>query len=794
MYINRCMSELKRRRKVEILNVKKSILKRISFVILILAIMPSIWFMTGLRYYYRDNDGNYAGAVILIGVLCLWCVLEYIKKKLPKYAYLCSYFVIVYSIWAELMMLYYKSRVYMLAYLLYLILLAIPFNKINKYGLQAGIAVLSVGSLFVYRYVNNFHEGLFTIGIHGGIVLFILAVIVINAIGWYLISMRDTCGKKSLGSFIVMLTCLVLDTSFTRRPLFLFAVIVMLMGVLEDEISIESDNVINNIRVCVKSVTKRKIRNGCISLLAVIIPFFVLGPLEIYAGNKNELTFPYYHFMIPLVCFSIIFTVLFGTFMSVIEDKLHGIICATVVAIGTVSWIQAMFFNQFIFDANGAGIDFSQLGQLSRKNLILWIALMVLLVIIYVIVSEKKPELRIHLWVAGMLSAIQMVAVISLLATVNPFPEAQWIFEGSDEWKVAKEDNVIVLILDSYGQESLEEAASEDDAFLDSLHDFTMYSDANSTYAGTFPSITYMFTEKEMPSDMDAAEYVNEAFSSEKYSEFMDRVHKKGYQIRYYIPDTNLFGRFANVDGKFDNATSIISNVKYKELITKMLKMSVYRYAPYILKPYFQVWTDEFFGGGIFYSDKWIWPACGNIEFYDYMERNGISFSENDKEIKIIHLFGLHRPYGTSAECKADSNATKRDNVYGLKLMVDTYLEELKKLGVYDKSTIIITSDHGGKSTENDIFPILLVKNSEEKHESIQLSNVPVDSKDFKATILQMIGDESYKDFGLALSDNTGETRNRVFFYNGNGGGFDYKRYEYSGNKNELLKVLENER
>ena len=42
-----------------------------------------------------------------------------------------------------------------------------------------------------------------------------------------------------------------------------------------------------------------------------------------------------------------------------------------------------------------------------------------------------------------------------------------------------------------------------------------------------------------------------------------------------------------------------------------------------------------------------------------------------------------------------DQNATCQSTVKGIFTMLEAYLNELKTLGVYDDSTIIITSDHG---------------------------------------------------------------------------------------------------
>lgn len=777
-------------KKEKMLNKIDSNIKRIiSIIIIIISIVPSLWFMISPRYYYKDNCGNYAGAVILLGAICISSLVDYYKSRIEKYAYILKFFFGVYFVWSEMMMLYYNAKVYMMAFVTYLIINKIPLKSINRFLIQCGIVALLFGSFFVNRYINSYHVGLYSIRINYGIIAYFVVVLLILAFTCY-INYSETIQGRSrvLSGIITVLLCLVLDDSYVKWPLLLSLFVILLLG----DVLLETDNKENCIIVGRKvHIEKNRIIRGGLSILSVLIPYCILGPLEIYAGNSTELTFPYYHFFIPLTLLSVAFATFFAILFSFVEDKLHGLICAAIVAIGVTSWAQAMFLNKNIFNVNGHSINWTELRTQTSTNLAIWIICVVLAIILYIVISEKIDNRNIQMWIAGLFSAIQLVAVVSLLLTVDPMPESQWIFDSSDEFKVAQEDNIIVLILDSFGQESLEETIKSDEDFMNSLCDFTMYTNANSTYNGTFPSITYMFTGKETPDEkgFDVLEYTNSAYSTEHYTGFTDKIKEFGYHLRYYIHDTNLFGDFSNVEGRFDNAASITANVKYKQLLKRMMQMAVYRYAPLIIKPYYEISNEEFFGGGIFYSENWNWPICANYEFFDHLKQNGLSFSDEKKEIKIIHLFGLHHPFGTDSNCNEKKDATKQENIYGLKLLVDTYLDELNRLGVYDSSTVIITSDHGGNLTESDLFPILLIKRRGEQHSSTQINNSPIDSKDFVPTVLDIIGADNYSEYGLSVFDNTGKNRNRVF-YNRNGID-DYTKYEYYGDNEQLLKEIE---
>ena len=527
-----------------------------------------------------------------------------------------------------------------------------------------------------------------------------------------------------------------------------------------------------------------------ICMFSVILPYCILGPLEIYAGNQAELTFPYYHFFVPLTVIAIAITVIGGLLLILLEKKLRNITCTGIVSVALISWIQAMFLNTVIFDVNGHSIEWSQHSRLTKINLGVWILVVAIVHIIYIVLTEKKKVNYVNLWIATPLVMVQLVAVISLLIITNPNPNAQWIFEGSDELKIGKKANVIVFILDAFGQVSLDKAIGNDPDMIEPLHDFTMYTDVNSTYNGTFPSVTYMFSGVHVPDEngFDVDRWLDEVCASDEYNSFFEAIHSQGYKISYYNFDTELFGKYSNVEGRFDNVASIVSKVKYGRLLYTITKMSCYRYAPYIVKPLLETDTAEFFGGNIFYSDKWSWPLGRNCEIYDGLINEGLSFSENDNEIKVIHTLGLHQPYTTDRNCCEIEKGNIEDNIYGIKLMIDEYLGQLKALGKYNDATIVITADHGGGTAKEDISPILLIKRPAEKHSKLISTNIPVDSRDFRPSILESIGYDDYSDFGISVFENKGGVRTRI--YNKKLDMNHYERYEFYSSVESIIDIL----
>lgn len=98
------------------------------------------------------------------------------------------------------------------------------------------------------------------------------------------------------------------------------------------------------------------------------------------------------------------------------------------------------------------------------------------------------------------------------------------------------------------------------------------------------------------------------------------------------------------------------------------------------------------------------------------------------------------------------------------------YLEELKRLGLYDEATIVVTADHGEWYIAEDIVrptsPIMLVKPSTQpdgSDEPVKRSSVPTGHVDLAATLLEAAGGDASAYGGMSVFDVPDAPRTRYY-------------------------------
>ena len=180
-----------------------------------------------------------------------------------------------------------------------------------------------------------------------------------------------------------------------------------------------------------------------------------------------------------------------------------------------------------------------------------------------------------------------------------------------------------------------------------------------------------------------------------------------------------------------------------------------------------------------------------NDSFYDLVD--SVKFNNNEGNYNIYHFEGMHA-FDDIKDTQVIADAAYKNMQDVLK-----YINNLKKIGVYDNSVIIITADHGRHETINGIQPILFVKEVGAARDTVKINSAPVSAEEYMPTILKL-ANMDYEEYGKTIYDySEDDERERIVYVRKRSGTIKdiikgnsssiYQclyGYKYTGNKENL--------
>lgn len=229
---------------------------------------------------------------------------------------------------------------------------------------------------------------------------------------------------------------------------------------------------------------------------------------------------------------------------------------------------------------------------------------------------------------------------------------------------------------------------------------------------------------------------------------------------------------YANI---IDNVASAKKTIDYKAMIKQMLYLSIYRYSPEAMKPYFVADTNMLskIVGVAPDADSALYVEDDPAFWSGYKEKGLTVNEEIEGRFLFYHLSGAHPPYTMNEDAeRVNGNETAENRnaqIVGNMNMIFRYIDELKEKGLYEETTIIITTDHArpprGDGTVADIMGsrvlTLMVKPAgADSNMPMQISNRQVCQDNLRASIISYFGLDTM-DYGRTI-ESIGEEESMI--------------------------------
>jgi Sulfatase/PA14 domain len=458
-----------------------------------------------------------------------------------------------------------------------------------------------------------------------------------------------------------------------------------------------------------------------VALPALLGPvlLFLAGPHTIFAANRSEFDVAFADIawprLIAAAAVSWMLLLTLGAATCLLSDRVRRAYVALLVAFGMLLWVQATLMVADFGPLYGEGLDLSRFAWRAPLEAGIWV------VGVWLALRFAEAVSRIAPLASGLFIVLQLAVIgTSMFAAPAPAPdpsESTWKGPPEQLYHLSGRQNVIHVVLDGFLSEVLDETIEQDRGAADrTLAGFVFFAD----HLGAFPT-----TRASMPAMLTGATYRNRV----PFDQFLDATtHKRtiasvlaghGYVIHSITFDDRdqppIRGEQSGDVVRYKIPTPYGSRDDYVRFAAlQLFDFSLFRHVPQGVKPL--VYSNQAW----FAQRHYLEGSLGSERARNVRPSNHVAFLEEfaarltigqDQPVyTFIHLAIPHPPVVVSADCSfigqvpLDRASYTAQAKCGL-LVVGHLLDRLRSLGVYDRSVILLTSDHGWPVPRSDRFP-----------------------------------------------------------------------------------------
>jgi hypothetical protein len=521
-------------------------------------------------------------------------------------------------------------------------------------------------------------------------------------------------------------------------------------------------------------------------ILAFVLTNGVFLPNELYLSNADEFTGSYKSFLAIMVIGSLIVVLLAVLIELLFLPKGVSYFVNLILAgFSVLGYLQYIILNGKLESLTGDKQEWT-IGIMTFNGIV-WLLFIGFLVFIGYF---RKSSIKFVRAVCIYIVLVQLFSGMYLAVTADIDSEkTKTAMTTKNSLEVAGNKNVLIFVLDRFDSEWMQELFEEDTDFFEPLSDFTFYNNATSLFTCTYAAVPYLLYGTEWSDEYKCGNDYLDAVGVN--NNLLMSIKDLGYDLGIYT-DVTYVG--SNRDGYISNYGEEL-DIKYKPLAAycTMWKTSMYKTLPFCLKNIFAYYSDDI---NDIVDNTDVWDTENDYPFYERLVKTGLSVSdEYDSAFRFYHMHGAHTPYILSSDLKYEKNGneiSRDDQIKGCLKIVYEYIEQLKELGIYDNSAIIITADHGkgnqntGKEITVTSSPVIAVKIPNSHGDIMEVSSAPVTQAELISTIAQEAGVDN-RQYGKTLEQVTQDDNSERYYIETYANQFqEWTKYIISGNVHDI--------
>ena len=540
-----------------------------------------------------------------------------------------------------------------------------------------------------------------------------------------------------------------------------------------------------------------------VSMLLVAFQIFISLPIAIWLHNQFNFSAALSDSIGVLASFFLAVSILLLLLALATPKLLRNYIFPFFVLGSVLIYIQQYILIWDYGVLDGTRIDFSNGKYRGLIDSSVW------LLGAFIFVALRKKIIK-HAKI--ILTFTMILTIVATLTTVmsHDFTDEEESFASINKvnkFTYSVDKNIFLFLLDGFQSDLFWEMIDKDPQLREEFANFTFYANTSSVFAKTYPTIPLLLTGKRYEKQQSFQEFLKSAYQDSILTDLI----RDGWDV----------GLYPYVEGTVALDSSIMSNflerTQWPEKIDNYLQaldISLFQSVPHPIKPL--VYND----GGFIITENFAdslhafdqrFTSESLVKLPNTQPHQGLNFRENLRTLgtssstkptfRFYHLFMPHEPFLLNRNLEfgriGDDFSSYQEYASASLTLMISYLRELKNLGAYDNSAIIIAADHGGGEYTKQKYisserryvqilkngkvlasgkPLLLVKNYQDDS-PFRVSSKPVSLLDVAPTIASFADIRSKNIEGRFLDEIAeNEQRERTYFH-----------YNFSGTDSKFL-------
>ena len=372
-------------------------------------------------------------------------------------------------------------------------------------------------------------------------------------------------------------------------------------------------------------------------------------------------------------------------------------------AIGVLLWAQGNLLLADYGLLDGGGLDLTSHGWRTPLETGLWVGVLMLAVVFASVVARAAPV------ASGVLVALQAIVLLIPMSREARVPgiagalpddakSVGWL-PPPEIFELSSTRNIIHIVLDAFPSRTFTQILDADrSAFNRDCSGFTFFANHLGAHRTTLGSMPAMLSGVAFRNEMPFREFVA------SHPSVFHVLGQQGYRLRSLASrgHDHLNPSFPGVDAaiRYDIPTPYGSYRDYVDVVAaQLLDLSLFRHVPHTFKP--SIYRDQqwLFQQRIASRLGPVAEPLGDAMFLrEFASR--VTVGDDAPVYTFLHVLTPHLPIVTDADCayarKPGPSAEDFTNQARCALSaVRMLLDRLRDLDLYDRTAVVVTSDHG---------------------------------------------------------------------------------------------------